>query len=108
MLSFIASGFDWDEGNRTKCQKHGLIVDDIEAVLKGDVWLGADQNHSTVETRYVAMGRGGGVRPIFVVFTLRLRGEKLLIRPISARYMHRKEIRRYEKEVAENSENGKR
>lgn len=37
-------------------------------------------------------------RHIFVVFTLRDRGADRLIRPISARYMHRKEIEHYEEQ----------
>ena len=28
--------FDWDEGNREKCQKHGLSVRDIEVSSKGN------------------------------------------------------------------------
>ena len=40
-------------------------------------------------------------RYIFVAFTLRQRGERILLRPISARYMHKKEIRHYEKQKAE-------
>jgi hypothetical protein len=35
-----------------------------------------------------------------MVFTLRERADALLIRPISARYMHQKEIRHYEEEIA--------
>jgi uncharacterized DUF497 family protein len=27
--------FDWDEGNRDKCQKHGLSVHDIESIFQG-------------------------------------------------------------------------
>jgi uncharacterized DUF497 family protein len=33
-----------------------------------------------------------------MVFTLRSEGDKVLLRPISARYMHKKEIEAYEKE----------
>ena len=36
----------------------------------------------------------------FLVFTLRKRGVETLIRPISARYMHKKEVQHYEKETA--------
>jgi uncharacterized protein len=96
MLAFLAAGFDWDEGNLAKCQKHGLAVDDIEAVFKGALQVAADEKHSTAETRYYVIGRGDGVRPILVVFTLRRQGEAVLIRPISARYMHRKETHRHE------------
>jgi hypothetical protein len=35
-------------------------------------------------------------RPLFVVFTIRVRGRQRFIRPISARYMHAKEIESYE------------
>jgi hypothetical protein len=40
-------------------------------------------------------GKGRGV---FIVFTLRRKGDEVLIRPISARYMHKKEIEAYEEE----------
>ncbi len=35
---------------------------------------------------------------MFIVLTLRRKGDELLIRPISARHMHKKEIEEYEKE----------
>jgi hypothetical protein len=35
---------------------------------------------------------------VFIVFTLRRKGDELLIRPISARYMLNKEMEAYEKE----------
>jgi uncharacterized DUF497 family protein len=28
------SGFDWDSGNRDKCQKHGVSIAEIEALFK--------------------------------------------------------------------------
>ncbi len=40
-------------------------------------------------------------RPIFVIFTLRELNEETLVRPISARFMHKQEIRLYEKAIAE-------
>ena len=43
--------------------------------------------------------RPGG-RYAFVVFTPRLKHERTIWRPISARYMHRKEVARYEKEIS--------
>jgi hypothetical protein len=27
------SGFDWDEGNRAKCQKHGVSIPEIEELF---------------------------------------------------------------------------
>jgi uncharacterized DUF497 family protein len=45
---------------------------------------------------------GQSARPpaadVFLVFTVRERGGKHLIRPITARYMHRKEVVSYEKD----------
>jgi uncharacterized protein len=45
-----------------------------------------------------AIGKTAEGRAIFVVFTLRRRGDDILIRPISARHMHDKEVKSYEKE----------
>jgi hypothetical protein len=28
-------GFDWDDGNRAKCVKHGLTIEQIESVSRG-------------------------------------------------------------------------
>ena len=94
------SGFDWDDGNRAKCQKHGVTVAEVEAVFRHPHHLAPDVAHSTDETRFLAIGRGDGPRPIFVAFTLRERDEENLIRPISARYMHLKEIVHYDQATA--------
>ena len=45
-----------------------------------------------------AIGWTAQGRAVFVVYTERRRGSEALIRPISARYMHAKEIAAYEKE----------
>jgi uncharacterized DUF497 family protein len=58
-----------------------------------------DAPHSTKEQRFSAVGRTISKRPLFVVFTLRKNSETVLIRPISARYMHKKEIDAHEKEI---------
>jgi uncharacterized protein len=100
MTSSKVEGFDWDVANRGKCRKHGLEIAELEAVFAHPHRLAPDIGHSNEEARYLAIGNGGGSRPIFVVFTLRTMGNKTLIRPISARYMHQKEIRYYEKAFA--------
>jgi hypothetical protein len=51
-----------------------------------------------MESRLIAIGRTPEGRFAFVAFTLRMRAEQQLVRPISARYMHEKEVARYEKE----------
>lgn len=93
-------GFDWDSGNRTKCGKHGVSVHAIESLFAGPVAILPDPGHSVRETRLKAIGYTSEGRAVFLVFTERRRGARLLIRPISARYMHAKEIKAYEKAIA--------
>ena len=94
------AGFDWDEGNRSKCQKHGVSPAEIEGIFHRPIAVVPDPLHSKSEERFMAIGKGDEGRGIFVVFTLRTRRGKRLIRPISARYMHKKEMDHYEKETA--------
>lgn len=100
----VVYGFDWDSGNREKCRKHGVPLAAIEAVFRYPHRLAPDLAHSAAETRFLAIGCGDGARYIFVAFTLRQRSEGALIRPISARYMHRKEVEHYEQSIADADE----
>lgn len=89
-------GFDWDAGNRDKCRKHGMSLADIEAFFRGRVAVHpARIGHK--EERFIAVGSTAEGRHILVVFTRRTRNRKTLIRPISARYMHQREVAHYEK-----------
>lgn len=90
-------GFDWDEGNWEKCQKHGILVSDIESVFNGAVVILPDHQNSMNERRFRAIGRTSNKRVAFVVFTMRNIGGANLVRPLSARYMHKEEIAGYEK-----------
>ena len=94
------SAFDWDGGNLAKCQKHGVTIAEIEAVFHHQPMVAPDIAHSKAEQRFIAIGSGAGPRPLFVVFTFRAVNDEVLIRPISARYMHRKEIESHEKNIA--------
>ena len=96
-MSKIA-GFEWDHGNRSKCQKHGLTLEAIESCFAGPVMILPDEIHSKDEVRQRAIAKDQDGRHVFIVFTVRGRGGKSFIRPISARYMHAKEIAHYEKE----------
>jgi uncharacterized protein len=97
------AGFEWDEGNVSKCQKHGLAVSEIEHFLRqDDNTIVADFKHSgQQEQRLIAAGMLGK-KPVFVGFTLRSREGGIYIRPISARYMREKEAKSYEQKTAEN------
>jgi uncharacterized DUF497 family protein len=63
-MAEAVAGFNWDEGNREKCRKHGVTIEEIEREIQ----------------------------------------KKRFIRPISARFMHAKEIKHYE---AQNQNPGK-
>lgn len=84
--------FDWDDGNRTKCLKHGLTHAEIEYALTHGGRVAPDPAHSGPEDRFIAVSRTAEGRPVFVAFCWR--GDK--IRPISARYMHAREAARYD------------
>lgn len=90
------SGFQWDDGNWPKCGSHGLAKPEIEAVFEDSVRIAPDFKHSAGEKRYIAIARGANGRPLFVGFTLRQVEDHLLVRPFTARYMHKKEALRYE------------
>jgi uncharacterized protein len=98
-MTATIAGFDWDEGNTAKCEKHGVAKDDIEALFRGSPKVRPDIKHSTRETRLQAIGKTEAGRWVFAVFTLRLRDGKTFIRPISARFMHAKEVQHYEQET---------
>jgi len=96
-------GFDWDRGNRAKCQKHGLSIAQIESLFVRPLAILPNVADSRDERRFCAVGLTDSGRRVFLVFTLRRKGDKhggdkQLIRPISARYMHKREIESYEKE----------
>lgn len=100
-MKLAFSGFEWDDGNQRHCQKHGLNPKQIEHFLQQDNLLVApDVLHTQQEERYLAIGRARTGRPMLVVFTIRRIGEIARLRPISARYMHEKEARKYEEESA--------
>jgi uncharacterized DUF497 family protein len=98
------SGFDWDRGNRTKCKKHGVSVAEIESLFHHPLMVAPDLAHSSEEERFKAIGTTEAGRHVFVAFALRRRGHGMLIRPVSARYMHRKEVAHYEKETSKTKE----
>ena len=92
--------FDWDNGNREKCRKHGVSVEEIEAVLSGHPFIGPDPYPREIEARFQAIDRTPEGRHVFIVFTFRETPEGLAVRPIGARYMHAKEVRKHEQDQA--------
>lgn len=92
------AGFDWDAGNRAKCQKHGVSVAEVEGLFSRSLLIIPDASHSQGEERLRAIGKTARGRSVFLVFTIRELSGKRFIRPVSARYMHRKEVKHYEEE----------
>ena len=90
-------GFDWDEGNIEKCEKHGVSRREIEFALGSRPAVATDLKHSDTEQRFIAVHRNPEGRPMFIAFTFRHVAAGVLIRPVSARYMHKKEVAAYEK-----------
>lgn len=104
MVKLQLNGFDWDAGNRKKCQQHGVSLQEIEDLFLGSVAVLPDLAHSKDEQRFHAVGKNRQGRYIFLVFTLRSHDDGLFLRPISARYMHHKEIARYEKDISKSDQ----
>ena len=92
------AGFNWDDGNLSKCEKHGATRASIEWALEGEITLFDDPYDSDIEKRFRAIGKDESGRHVFIVFSISHSGNKRLIRPISARYMHKKEIESYERQ----------
>ncbi|HTV72023.1 MAG TPA: BrnT family toxin [Rhizobiaceae bacterium] len=99
MASLRLTIVEWDEGNWPKCGQHGLLKEEIEEFLgtRPSIW----RDPHGQEERLRAVGSNAAGRYVFVVFTLRRQGEFTYIRPISARYMHHKEVLRYEQDSPE-------
>jgi hypothetical protein len=76
------TGFDWDEGNRATCQKHGLSAADIEGLFERAVMVLADAARSHAEECFRAIGTTATGRYVFLMFTIRERAGERLIRPI--------------------------
>ena len=94
-MDTLFQGFDWDESNAEKCRVHGSIEEIESALVSKALVIVHDVKHSKDERRYVAIGRTAKGRDLFVGFTFRIVAGRKLLRPITARYMHRKEVERY-------------
>ena len=83
-------GFEWDEGNERKNDKHAVSKPEVEqAFLNAPLIVAHDVKHSQQELRFHALGKTDANRWLHLTFTER--GNGTLIRPISARDMSKKE-----------------
>ena len=89
------TGFNWDEGNSRKNDKHSVSMAEAEQLFFNAPLLVLDDVvHSQNELRLHALGVTDDGRRLHITFTLRQTGQ--FIRIISARDMHRKERAIYE------------
>jgi uncharacterized protein len=92
----LVTGFDWDDGNSMKNLKHSVSDKEAEQLFVNEpLVVIEDRAHSQAEPRWHALGRSNEGKLLHVAFTLRAGGTR--VRIISARPMHRKERRAYEK-----------
>lgn len=77
------------------CAKHGVSRDEVEYVLAQMTFYIPDPYPN--EPRLRTAGKTKEDRHIFIVFTFREAAGQRYMRPISARYMHEKEIKAYER-----------
>jgi uncharacterized protein len=90
-----AMEIEWDQGNREKCQKHGVSIAEIEELLFSNR-LVVFPDPAEHEERKRGVGRTVAGRNVFLVWTIRETASGSKLRPISARYMHAKEVKNYE------------
>ncbi|MDD2809744.1 BrnT family toxin [Rhodoferax sp.] len=96
------SGFNWDDGNTRKNDKHGVSMAEAEQVFfNTPLLLLEDSAHSQTEPRLHALGNTDDDRRFHITFTLRQSNQ--LIRVISARDMHKKERTVYEQTTQNDS-----
>ena len=93
--------FEWDKGNINKnLIKHDVTNKETEEAFNNDQkFIIEDVKHSLSEKRYMVWGITNKQRKLSIFFTLR----KNKVRIISARDMHKKERREYEKQIQEDS-----
>lgn len=86
----LYKGFEWDLGNIAKVQNR-LDLATVEFSFQGRPYVAFDEKHSQDEKRWLLANKIHE-KFVFVIFTVR--DDKL--RVISARYMRKKEAKKYE------------
>ena len=92
-------GFDWDDGNRDKCQKHGVSIGEIERLFERTVLVGPDVAHSSAEQRFRAIGAASTGRRVFACYHLAHEGPAA-VSAANQRPLHGgEEVASHEKEI---------
>ena len=86
------SGFEWDETNIAHIARHNVTPEEAEQVFfDANNALDEDIKHSTVEKRFIIIGKTEKGRLLYQIFTRR--GDK--IRIISSRDINKREVELY-------------
>lgn len=96
-LTGAAGQVDWDAGNRSKGQKHGVEPTEVDSLFHRTVFLAGrivEPVHD--EPRWLLLGESDTGRRLALIFTRH--GDQL--RPISCRPMRRNERKLYEEAKA--------
>jgi uncharacterized protein len=86
-MLFSAAQFDWDAGNWPKCGRRGVSKSDVESAVQSARFAITDPFEE--ERRLRVVGLAQNCRHVFVALTIRVKDQLSLVRPISARFMHR-------------------
>jgi uncharacterized protein len=90
------TGFAWDEGNIEHIAEHNVTPEAAEEIFSDpDNVFSEDMEHSTIEKRFLIIGKTEQGRLLYQIFTRR--GES--IRVISSRDINKKEVHLYEKKA---------
>jgi uncharacterized DUF497 family protein len=89
--------FEWDPRKaKANAVKHGVSFEEAVTVfLDANALDGPDLRHSSVEMRFLRLGRAAGGRVLMIAYTLRRIGDGETIRIISARRASRRERAAY-------------
>jgi predicted DNA binding CopG/RHH family protein/uncharacterized DUF497 family protein len=71
----------WDDGNRSKCLKHGVSTEEVESLFLRPIIILSDEAHSVAEARFKAVGKTAAGRHIFQVFTIREKTGQRYVQP---------------------------
>ena len=55
-MKLTVYGFDWDSGNREKCQIHRVSLAEIEELFSGRLYVAPAPLHPDTEDRFIAVG----------------------------------------------------
>ena len=88
--------FDWNDTNLEHTAKHGVTPSEIEFVLNNNPMIRPDPYPPEIEQRWRGIGPNMAGDMLFIVFMVKDDTDTLTLRPISARRMHKREVKKYE------------